>query len=60
MKSRLEFEVETLREMLKASVEAMDEIDSTPSGLTKWGQGYRDGRADVLKHIERILKEVSE
>lgn len=60
MKSRLLFEVETLREMLKASIEAMDEIAGTPSGLTKWGQGYRDGRADVLKHIERILKEVSE
>lgn len=60
MKSRLEFEVETLREMLKASVEAMDEIDSTPSGLTRYGKGYRDGRADVLKHIERILKEVNE
>lgn len=60
MKSRLEFEVETLREMLKASVEAMDEIDSTYSGLTEWGRGYRDGRSDVLKHIERILKEVSE
>lgn len=60
MQTRLEFEVETLREMLKASIEALDEIDSTPGGLTAWGRGYRDGRSDVLKHVERILKEVSE
>lgn len=60
MKTRLEFEVETLREMLKASIEAMDEIDRTPSGLTAWGRGYREGRSDVLKHIDRILKEVSD
>lgn len=60
MKTRLEFEVETLREMLKASIEAMDEIDSTHSGLTAWGRGYREGRADVLKHLDRILKDVNE
>ena len=60
MKTRLEFEVETLREMLKASVEAMDEIGRSPAGLTKYGPGYRDGRADVLKHLDRILKGVSE
>ena len=60
MKSQLLFEVETLREMLKASIEVLDEIDRTHSGLTAWGRGYLEGRADVLKHLDRILKEVNE
>lgn len=60
MKPRLLFEVETLREMLKASIEALEEIEKTPSGLTRYGRGYRDSRRDVLTIVDRILEEVKE
>lgn len=60
MKSSLLFEVETPREMLKASIDALDSIGRSPSGLTKYGQGYRDSRIDVLVHLNRILEEVKE
>lgn len=60
MQARLEFELETLREMLKASIEVLEEIEKMPSGLTRYGRGYRDSCRDVLKIVDRILKEVSE
>lgn len=56
MKSKLLFEVETLREMVQASIEALNACEP----LTSYGEGYRDARADVLKHLDRILEEVSE
>lgn len=55
MKTRLEFEVETLREMLKASVEALDHI----GGLTRYSQGWRDRSYDIMQQLDRILKEVN-
>ena len=60
MKSRILFELETLRDILKASIEALEEIERSPSGLTRYDRGYRDSRRDVLTIVERILKEVSE
>ncbi len=60
MKTRLEFEVETLREMCKASIDALEEVSSKHGGLTAYVRGYRDSRFDVLKILDRILEEVSE
>lgn len=59
MKTRLEFEVETLRELLKAGVEAMDAMDRI-GGLTRYSQGWRDRSYEIMQQLDRILKEVSE
>lgn len=55
MESKLLFEIEKLREMLYVSIKVLNEFDP----LTSYGQGYRDSRIDVLKHIDGILKEVN-
>ena len=56
MKSKLLFEVEALREMLKADVDALDKL----GGLTDYSRGWRDKSKDILEHLDQILKEVSE
>ena len=60
MKTRIEFEVETLLVMLQAGVEAMDEIGRSPSGLTRYSQGWRDSRLEVIEHLKKIVEGMSE
>lgn len=60
MKTRLEFEVETLLVMLQAGVEVMDEIAKTPGGLSKYSQGWRDSRLEVIEHLKKIVEGMSE
>ena len=60
MKTRLEFEVETLLAMLQAGVDVMNEIGKAPSGLTKYSQGWRDSRMEVIEHLKKIVEGVEE
>lgn len=59
MKTRIEFEVETLLVMLQAGVDALDQVDSQ-GGLGTYGMGYKHAKMEVIEHLDRILKEVSE
>ena len=59
MKSRFEYEVETLRVSLQASVDALKEIDRSPSGLTRYGKGLRDAYEEVIGRLDRILEGVN-
>lgn len=60
MKTRIEFEVETLLVMLQAGVEVMDEMAKTPGGLSKYSQGWRDSRLEVIEHLKKIVEGMSE
>ena len=60
MKTRIEFEVETLLVMLQAGVEVMDEIAKTPGGLSMYAQGWRDSRLEVIEHLKKIVEGMSE
>lgn len=60
MKSRLEFEVETLRSTLQAGADALTEIEKSRGELSHYGEGMRYAYEHVVESLDRILKEVSE
>lgn len=59
MESRLYWEVKTLRDMLDAGVDALNQVEQA-EGLSRWGNGYRDSHNHIIKILDRILEEVKE
>ena len=54
--SRVKFELETMRECLEAMIAALTECEKSPTGLSKHGEGLRDGYENCLVKVEMILE----
>ena len=60
MENRIVFELLKLRAMIQASVDALDNLETTTGNLTGYGMGYRQSRIDVLDELDRILQKEEE
>lgn len=59
MKSKFEYDVETLRIVLHASVDALDVMEKEREGLTLYSIGRRDAFEEVIQRLDMILEEVN-